>query len=74
MGAMIGVPVFLIGSLLGIMIGAFLGAFIVELFIKKDMKKAFRAGTGVFLGHIGGIFVKELLGIVMFAMILGQML
>lgn len=71
-----------VGSLLGVFFfppwgflsGAILGAVLLELLSGRQFKDALKAAWGVFLGTLGGIFVKILLllaiGIVVFPRLL----
>lgn len=50
----------------GIIIGPFLGAFLAELLIsKKNVKEAFRAGVGSFVGLVTSSLVKAILFTIM---------
>lgn len=50
------------GGLLGLIIGPILGAFCLEVLLAgKEVKHAFRAGFGAFLGFVGGLMTKFIL-------------
>ena len=66
LGAALGAPLLGVGLIIGAFLGIFLGAFIVELFVRKDLVKSVKAGTGSFLGRISSIAVKVVIAIVMF--------
>lgn len=42
----------------GLILGAFFGALIGELLFYKNMKKSLKAGFGIFMGTLFGIFLK----------------
>ncbi len=58
----------------GFLVGAILGAIVAEIVSGRQLNEALRAAWGVFLGTLGGIFVKILLliaiGIVVFPRLL----
>lgn len=65
-GAIMFAPVmFGLGAILGAFLGAFFGAFIVEYLRFKDAKKAVESGKGAFLGKLGGVLVKTVIGFIM---------
>jgi uncharacterized protein YqgC (DUF456 family) len=65
-GAALGTAFFGIGLIPGTFFGIFLGAFLVELFIRKDVVKSLKAGTGGILGRVGSIGAKLIIAAVMF--------
>ncbi len=65
-GAVMGAPLlFGLGAVVGAFAGAFVGAFVVELLLGGDVARAARSGLGIFLGRLGGLFVKGLAGLAM---------
>lgn len=59
LGAVSGAFVTLVvGTIVGSFLGVFIGAFGFELIKKKNIKNALLAGSGAFLGKIGGISLK----------------
>ena len=65
-GAVMGAPLlFGLGAVVGAFAGAFLGAFVVELMLEGDAARAARSALGIFLGRLGGMFVKGLAGLAM---------
>ena len=73
-GAILGATLFGVGIILGTFLGIFLGAFTVELFLKKDLTKSFKAGTGGVIGRVGSIVAKVVIAIIMFTIITMQIL
>ncbi|NIP37840.1 MAG: DUF456 domain-containing protein [Candidatus Dadabacteria bacterium] len=72
-GAILFAPVmFGLGAIIGAFLGAFFGAFIVELVRFKDAKKAVESGKGAFLGRLGGVLVKTVIGFIMITTTLMQ--
>lgn len=72
-GAIIFAPfVFGIGAVIGAFAGAFFGAFIVEYLRYKDIPKAVNSGKGAFLGKLGGVLVKTIIGFIMITTTLVQ--
>ncbi len=65
-GAILFAPIFFgLGAIFGAFLGAFLGAFIVEFFKFQDVSKAIESGKGAFLGKLGGVLVKTIIGFIM---------
>jgi uncharacterized protein YqgC (DUF456 family) len=65
-GAILFAPIlFGIGAIFGAFLGAFFGAFIVEYAREKDVAKAVESGKGAFLGKLGGVLVKTVIGFIM---------
>ena len=65
-GAILFAPIFFgLGAIFGAFLGAFLGAFIVEFFKFHDVSKAIESGKGAFLGKLGGVLVKTIIGFIM---------
>lgn len=57
----------------GIFVGTFLGAFLFEIvFALKDLKEAFRAGTGALLGAVASLFFEFFIAVAMVWMICAQ--
>lgn len=54
------------GGIVGAIIGPFIGAFLFELlFEDKDIKDAFRAGLGTFIGYVVAVALKFGVGLAM---------
>lgn len=68
-GAIVGVPIPVVGSLVGMFTGAFVGAFLFEYLKNKNIKLAYKAGTGVLLGKGGAILIKVALAVIMLIII-----
>ncbi len=70
-GAVWGAPFFFgIGSVIGAFVGAFVGAFMVEIFVGKNPICAIRSGWGIFIGRVGGVFIKVLIGFIMISIVI----
>jgi uncharacterized protein YqgC (DUF456 family) len=63
-GALVGFPLPLIGSIFGAMAGCFVGAFALELTTGRGAAPAARAGWGALRGHTLAIAMKVSVGIV----------
>lgn len=65
-GAILFAPLFFgIGAVFGAFLGAFFGAFLVEYINEKDVARAAESGKGAFLGKLGGVLVKTVIGFIM---------
>ena len=65
-GAILFAPIlFGFGAIIGAFLGAFFGAFIVELFKYHNVSQAIESGKGAFLGKLGGVLVKTVIGFIM---------
>ena len=64
LGALVGVPLPLLGSILGAMVGAFAGALALELTTGRGAAPALRAGWGAFIGRTVAIAMKAGVGVV----------
>jgi uncharacterized protein YqgC (DUF456 family) len=64
-GAFLGTIVGIFFAPWGIILGPLLGALIGEFISGKDLKEAFKAGGGAFLGFFGGVFLKIVISFVM---------
>lgn len=53
------------GALIGAFIGAYIGALLVELINGRNMSESLHSAWGVFLGKLGGVFSKILMGLIM---------
>ncbi|NIT13583.1 MAG: DUF456 family protein [Candidatus Dadabacteria bacterium] len=53
------------GAIIGAFLGAFFGAFIVEYYYQRDVSRAVESGKGAFLGRLGGVLVKTVIGFIM---------
>ena len=69
-GSIVGVPIPVIGSVIGLFLGGFIGAFVFELIRYRNMKKAWNAGVGSFVGRITSIFIKIVLALIMVLIIM----
>ena len=65
MGAVVGVPVPVVGSVIGAILGCFAGATIFEYATTRTAGTAVRAGWGALLGRVAASAAKVALGIVM---------
>jgi len=63
-GALVGTPVPIIGSLLGVFAGTLVGASIATWTLVKDSEVALRAGWGALLGRSAAIALKSAAGLV----------
>jgi hypothetical protein len=63
-GALVGTPVPVIGSLLGVFAGTMVGASIATWTLVKDSEVALRAGWGALLGRSAAIALKSAAGLV----------
>src|SRR5204863_168691 len=63
-GAMVGVPVPIVGSVIGAFTGAFVGAALFEYSVSRTPGVAVRAGWGAVLGRAAGAAAKIALGVV----------
>jgi uncharacterized protein YqgC (DUF456 family) len=63
-GAVVGTPVPVIGSLLGVFAGTMMGASIATWTLVKDSEVALRAGWGALLGRSAAIALKSAAGLV----------
>ena len=61
-GAVMGVPIPLLGSLIGAVVGAFAGALLAELTHSRGVSAATRVATGALLGRIVAVAVKAGIG------------
>jgi uncharacterized protein YqgC (DUF456 family) len=69
-GALVGFPLPLLGSVFGAMLGAFLGATLLELTTGRGATPAVRAGWGAFLGRVVATAMKAGVGVVIFVLTL----
>ncbi len=60
------------GAIVGAFAGAFFGAFLIEYIKVKDASIAYQSGIGAFLGKLGGVLVKFVIGIIMITTTLYQ--
>ena len=73
-GAILFAPIlFGFGAIIGAFLGAFFGAFIVEFIKKRDISQAMDSGKGAFLGKLGGVLVKTVIGFIMITTTLLQL-
>jgi uncharacterized protein YqgC (DUF456 family) len=63
-GAVMGLPIPLLGSVFGAMIGSFTGAFLLELTRRQGTAPALRVGWGALLGWVTAIALKVGVGVV----------
>ncbi len=72
-GAVIGSGIApILGTIVGAFAGAFGGAFLYEYVRLNDTQKAMQAGLGAFLGKTAATIIKELIGVMMVALIVYQ--
>ena len=70
MGAIVGVPVPVIGSVIGSFAGAFLGALVGEYSVARDHRAAGRAAQGAVLGRAVATAAKIGIGCLMVVVVL----
>lgn len=64
-GIILSPVLFGLGALIGAFAGAYVGALIVELIGGKSLNDSLNSAWGVFLGRLGGVFSKVILGLIM---------
>jgi uncharacterized protein YqgC (DUF456 family) len=64
-GAFMGVPVPIIGSVIGAFAGAFVGAFVFEWTNSRSSGRATRVAWGAFLGRVTAAAMKVAIGLAM---------
>ncbi len=64
-GAMVGVPIPLIGSVIGALVGSFIGAVAFEYTTSATGGQAVRAGMGALLGRAAATAAKIACGVIM---------
>lgn len=64
MGAVIGVPIAVIGSVIGAFLGSFIGAAVFEYSYSRHTGVATRAGWGAVVGRAAAAAAKTALGVV----------
>jgi uncharacterized protein YqgC (DUF456 family) len=74
LGAIIGAIVGLFFSLPGIILGPFLGATLFELLGGYELRKAFKAGVGAFLGLLAGTVGRVAITVMMISLFLANVL
>lgn len=64
-GVLMSPVLFGLGALIGAFAGAYIGALLVELAGGKSLNDSLNSAWGVFLGRLGGVFSKVVLGLIM---------